>query len=102
MLADVVIDNSAIDFFPEHEAVEILQNVRTICSTIKGTVPLDREFGIDAGIVDEPVNVARARISARIIAAVREFEPRADVVKVSFRAGNNQEVLPVVSIKLSQ
>lgn len=102
MLADVVIDNSVIDFSPEYEAQEILQNVRTICSTIKGSVPLDREFGVDAGIIDEPVNVARARISAKIIAAVREFEPRADVVKVTFRSGDNQEVLPVVSIKLSQ
>lgn len=100
MLLDVIIDNEAVNFAPENEIQEILQNVRTICSTVKGTVPLDRELGIDAVIIDQPVNTAKAIISAKIIQAVREFEPRADVVKVSFKEGSSQEILPVVSIKI--
>ena len=37
--------SSTVDFAPETEAVEILQNVRTILSTQIGTVPLHRDFG---------------------------------------------------------
>ena len=100
MITDIIIDNENIDFAPSTEYEEILQNVKTICTTIKGTVPLDREFGIDGGIVDIPANIAKAQISAKIIEAVRLYEPRANVVKVTFRESDSQEVLPVVSIRI--
>ena len=38
--------SSQVDFAPSDEVREILQNVRTILSTRKGSVPLDRDFGL--------------------------------------------------------
>ena len=40
-----------IDFAPKTEIDEIVQNVLCILRTTKFTVPLDREFGIDAVII---------------------------------------------------
>ena len=100
-LVDCIIQPNVINFAPESEAEEIIQNVITICSTLKGTVPLDRDFGVDTGLLDLPVNTARAKVSAQFIDAIRRFEPRADVVKVSFNDnGFKEAVLPVVSIRL--
>lgn len=101
MLYDVPILLQDIEFIPKSTVQEILQNVITICSTVKGSVPLDRAFGIDDTLVDLPVNTVRAKLAAQYIDAVRKFEPRADVVNVAFRSTTNQEVYPVITIRIN-
>ena len=49
-----------VDFSPQDEITEILQNVRTIMATTKGSVPLDRDFGVSADYVDKPMAKAKA------------------------------------------
>jgi uncharacterized protein len=61
---------------------EVIQNVRMILTTRRGTVPLDRNFGLDWAFVDQPPDVSRARMTADIISQVRRYEPRAKVVQV--------------------
>lgn len=73
-----------IDFAPSTVLKEIIQNVRTIITTVKTSVPLDRGFGIDGTIVDLPIPVARARITTEILQAINQYEPRAKVVSVDF------------------
>jgi phage baseplate assembly protein W len=63
---------------------EVLQNVRTILTTIKGTVPLDREFGLNTNMVDEPLPVTKTKLIAEIIMTVHKYEPRFLVTKVFF------------------
>lgn len=58
---------------------EILQNVAMILTTPKGSVPLRRDWFIDMGLLDEPMPVAQAKISAEIFAAIRAHEPRARI-----------------------
>lgn len=69
----------------------VIQNVRTILATIKGTVPLDRTFGIDDTIVDNPQPVAQARLTGEVIEAIERWEPRVKVVKVSWVRLDNSE-----------
>lgn len=76
--------DSAVNFAPETETEEILQNVRTILSTRLGSVPLDRDFGMSWEYLDRPYPVAKALVQAVIIETIQEFEPRALVVSVSF------------------
>ncbi|KEQ22301.1 GPW/gp25 family protein [Paenibacillus tyrfis] len=81
----------------------IIQNVRTILTTVQGTVPLDRGFGIDIVDIDTPIEVARALLSGRIIDAVRKYEPRVEVVSVNFLAEEGEgRLLPVVKIRLRE
>lgn len=76
--------STAVNFAPETEAEEILQNVRTILSTPIGTVPLYREFGISWEHVDKPYSVAKQLMMVEIIEAIEKFEPRAKVESVEF------------------
>ena len=84
MEIDVTASLVAIEFAPANTLTEILQNVRTILTTPKYSVPLDRDFGIDVTMLDEPMPVAQARLTAEIIAAVQQWEPRVQVTKVSY------------------
>ena len=40
---------------PTSTIEEVIQNIKTILNTIKGTVPLDRDFGIDKSVIDSPI-----------------------------------------------
>ena len=81
-LALAELDN--VNFAPKNELEEVLQNVRTILSIIRGTVPLDRNFGISADFLDLPMSLARAKLVQTVIEAVPEQEPRAKVKEVIF------------------
>lgn len=69
---------------PMDEAEEVAQNIRTILSTPIGSAPLARDIGIDYSIVDEPYQIARARMIGEIFTVIPEQEPRARVLEVSF------------------
>ena len=73
-----------INLAPASLLEEVVQNVRVILSTVKGTVPLDRAFGLAADLLDEPLPVAQALLSADIVEAINQYEPRVKVVKVDF------------------
>lgn len=76
--------DQAVNFAPETETEEILQNVRTILSTRVGSVPLDRDFGMSWEHIDKPYPVAKSLMQAAIIEAIQEYEPRAVVESVTF------------------
>lgn len=69
---------------PENELEEIIQNVRTILTTLKGTVPLDRGFGMDTSLIDTPTSNIEGRLTVEIMEAVERYEPRVQVQAVSF------------------
>lgn len=78
---------------------EIVQNVRTIVSTALGSVPIERGFGIDYSVLDEPIPIAKAKMSALIVTAIRLYEPRAEVAKVEFQDDhNNGKLVPIITI----
>lgn len=98
---DVAAELGSIEFSPDTELKEILQNVRCILTTVKYSVPLDRGFGIDGRIVDVPVDYAQARLTAEIIDAVRKYEPRARVTRVTFDGdGETGKLVPMVRVAI--
>lgn len=88
----IITIDSTIDFAPSTETAEILQNVRTIISTRKGSVPLDRDFGISWEHLDKPLPVARSLMQADVIDAIEQYEPRAKVLSVEFEGGVEDEL----------
>jgi phage baseplate assembly protein W len=102
----VVSLGSEVNFDPETEVVEILQNVRTIIGTRKGTVPLDRDFGISWDYVDQPIAVAQMLMRSEIVDAVETYEPRAKVESVTFH-GSQEDSLdgvlkPIVTVSIGE
>ncbi|WP_022850651.1 GPW/gp25 family protein [Limisalsivibrio acetivorans] len=86
-----------IAFFPGGHH-DIFQNVATIITTTKGSVPLDRDFGISGTFLDSPAPVAQAKLRGEIVSAIEMYEPRAYVTGVSFRGDDDGRLWPVVQI----
>lgn len=63
---------------------EIIQNIKMILTTPAGTVPFDRDFGIDLGILDSPIALAKSRLTVEYVKKVKKYESRAKVEKISF------------------
>lgn len=96
---NITTQSNAINFGPENETIEILQNVQMILTTVMNSVPLDRTFGIEADYVDKPLLIAQARLSAKIYAAIKSLEARAKVTDISFTTDNNTgELIPNVKV----
>ena len=62
----------------------VLQDLAVLFATKKGTVPMYREFGLDMKFIDMPMNAAKTVLMAEVIEAVGKYEPRAQIVSVSF------------------
>ena len=71
-------EQTAINFAPESVIEEVIQNVRTICSTIIGTVPLDRDFGMSVDMLDRPISIAQALFQ------LARYEPRARFLSIEY------------------
>lgn len=82
-------------------AKEIIQNIRMILATPEFSCPMDRGFAWSPN-VDSPINIAQARIMHRLVEAVRQYEPRAEITKVLFEHGDQSGILkPVVRVKIN-
>jgi phage baseplate assembly protein W len=83
-MAQLLVDtaDSSIVIAPASVADEIVQNVRMIITTPKGSVPLDRDFGLDFSVIDRPAPVAKALLDVEIVSQVARYEPRARVDQV--------------------
>lgn len=80
---------NGVKFAPTNIYEEIAQNVKTICTTPKYSVPLDREFGVDMSFLDKTQIKAAAMLQSEIIQAVRKYEPRCKIVKVIYKGNYN-------------
>lgn len=95
---DVTTEFNSIDFGAT-KAKEILQNVRMILATPEFSAPMNRGFAWNP-LVDAPINIAQAKITARLVDAIRLYEPRAKVIKVSFQGDLNGLLKPIVRVRI--
>lgn len=97
---DVTTEFNSIDFGAT-KAKEVLQNVRMILATPEFSAPMGRGFAWNPD-VDAPVNIAQAKITARLVTAIRKYEPRAKVVKVTFQGDQDGLLKPIVRVRIDE
>lgn len=68
---------------------EILDKALFLLSCIKGTIPMNREIGLDPDIISGPAHIAQNLYTISAIELIDEFEPRASVEEVSFAASGD-------------
>lgn len=85
-----VFDKPKINFAPESVLEEIIQNVQNIFRQIKGTIPYQRDMGMDEGIIDLPTDNAIMIYQIDVIKQLKKFEPR--VVIKSFNWSGSDKV----------
>lgn len=95
-------EKPAIDLAPKTTVEEVLQNVRTIISTIKYEIPLDRDLGIDGDVIDMPMQQAQAKLTQEIFRAVRQYEPRAIIESISFSGDESGRLMPTLEVSIRE
>lgn len=80
-------------------ADEVVQNIRTLLVTAPGTVPLARQLGTPQDVLDTPESVAGARLQADVIRAVRTYEPRAPLKRVTLTGDASGRLVATAELK---
>ena len=100
----IVTTENKLNLAPKNEREEIYQNIATILKTIQGTVPLDRDFGVDGSYIDLPMPMAKGQWQAEIIDAIERDEPRVRVLNVDFKENSIDAMdgilSPVVTVEI--
>jgi len=81
---------------------DVLQNIAVILATPKGSVPLDREFGLTTVFLDKPTPVAKMIMRAEVREAIERWEPRAQFVSMTFEERVTQPgtLWPTVEVEI--
>lgn len=84
-LADLDINSDGL-IASESEKADINKCIRTLLLTPEGTVPLYREFGLNADFIGAQQGVMKNLLAVEIMDKVAAFEPRASVSEVQTEA----------------
>ena len=80
----MAIDVREVTLFPQTTIEEILQNVSVLLTTVAGSVPLDRNLGLNDTFIDEPAQRAMMKLAIFALETVQDYEPRVAVMEVDF------------------
>ena len=91
-----------INWGPENTIAEVTQNVATLLSTVRYSVPYDRKLGLNPDYLDDTTQVTKAKLTANIFKLIREREPRAEVKEIIFQQDDIQGLLiPTVRMAIN-
>ncbi|MDU6040053.1 MAG: hypothetical protein E6Y83_17070 [Clostridium butyricum] len=78
------------------EIEELKRNIETLLSIPEGTVPLDRNFGINNDFVSYPLDVAENMYVLEITEKVEKYESRVQVKEVNFIESADGALIPSI------
>lgn len=78
---------------------EIMRNLRILYATQSGELALDRDYGIDGGLIGYPMEQAKALLTAELVRKTARYEPRVKVAQVQWNASENGTLIPKVVIE---
>lgn len=81
---------------------EIMQNIKTIITTVQGSVPLYRAFGLDNSALDNPPMVAEALMTPAVIEAIEMYETRVVIESVTYTYDEQGTISPIVTFSLAE
>ena len=79
---------------------EVYRNLQVLYGTETGEQALDREFGIDINVLDNPQETAKALLAAEFVRKTEQYEPRVRVTKVEWTGNNAKDggIVPKVVV----
>ncbi|MCB2186935.1 MAG: GPW/gp25 family protein [Deltaproteobacteria bacterium] len=99
-------DPDPIVIAPADLAAEVAQCIAMIITTPKGTVPLNRDFGLDWDLVDLPQPRAQALMAVEISRQIAKYEPRAQVISITWAddlvGAADGRLIPLIRFKLRE
>lgn len=93
----------ALELGAAEEVKSVMQAIKIILTTPKGTVPLYRDFGVDMSFLDLPGPGAEQMARAEIREAIEQWEPRATVKSITFSRSEAAagRLIPTVEVEIN-
>ena len=97
-------ESAALELGAADTVKSVLQAIKIILTTPKGTVPMYRDFGVNMDFLDLPAPGAEQRARMEIREAIEEWEPRATVKDISFTrsADGSGRLIAHVEIEINE
>ncbi len=95
-----MINLQKVEISTDSKNEEVIRNIHMILTTPRGTVPFDREFGIDWSVLDLPLTIAKGRLSVDYTEKIKRYEPRAKVRQITYLSGELGQLIPKVVIEI--
>ncbi|MDR2360502.1 MAG: GPW/gp25 family protein [Oscillospiraceae bacterium] len=98
----IVSTNNSLTFNESEKVKSVLQNIRMILGTARGSIPLYREFGLDMSFVDKPINVGKTLLIGAVMDAITRFETRAAVndIRIEIDEKAVGRLIPIVEVEI--
>ncbi len=84
--------------FEDDKLAELDRQLTLLLSTQAGTMPLDREFGIQMDFVDKPPEVVKSLYTAEVTKKIPQFIQWVRVYEVTWEYGEQGHIKPKVVI----
>lgn len=84
--------------FSDNWRAKLDRQLALLLSTPEGTMPLDREFGINMNFVDMPPEVAKSLYTAEVTEKIPKFIPTVRVQEITWNWNSNGKLSPKVVI----
>ncbi|MCM1245904.1 MAG: hypothetical protein NC293_09720 [Roseburia sp.] len=78
------------------------RQLQTLYTTVEGTCPGDRNFGLSPEYQDEPPDVAESTLSLEIYNKTEEYVPQVEVLDIQFAYGEDGQMIPKVMVGLNE
>lgn len=94
--------NQQVNLAPGTVYEEVIQNLWFLYSSIEYDIPLDRALGLNATYIDKPIEAAKALATTDIYDKTEEYEPRAEITNIDFKADYERGILkPIVEVEIN-
>lgn len=101
MVVSVSGNLESVEIMPATTEDEIIQNIRTIVSTIQGEAPMCRDVGVSKEAIHRPQSVAQVLLTRDIYTAVQDQETRAELKNVAYSETEKWGAMaPVLEVEL--
>lgn len=76
---------------------DVLEKCMFLLTLIKGTIPMNRDIGMDPDIISQPAYIAQQKYTISAIELIDEYESRVQVEEVQFvQSGGAGNMIPKV------
>lgn len=97
-------EGMTLSLAPSTKAEEIIQQIYTLVSTVRGTVPCYRDYGVDSTYLHRPINVAKTLYASAIVSAIKQYVPDVTVDRVTFSddAEHSSTLIPILEVSFNE
>ena len=84
--------------FADQWQEELDRQLALLLSTVEGSMPLDREFGVNMDYIDKPIEVAKSLYAAEVTKKILKFIDKVRVEEITWQWTENGTLRPKVAI----